>query len=65
MQYVTFDESDNLKDVVSRLSSKMTTLTKYFRMNNVDKDASQLLYKKFPEKYRCIKGKHEWSGSTA
>ncbi|KAL6847111.1 hypothetical protein ACP4OV_022964 [Aristida adscensionis] len=60
MQYVTYDEFDNLEDVVNRPSSSMTILTEYFKMNRVDSYASTLLYTDFPEHYRWIKGRKVW-----
>jgi hypothetical protein len=60
MQSVTFNEGDNLEDVISRDSSSNTMLTQYFKMNKVDPYARNFLYKEFPEFYRWIKGKKIW-----
>ncbi|KAL6909791.1 hypothetical protein ACP4OV_001450 [Aristida adscensionis] len=60
MQYVTYDGSGNLEDVVRRPSSSMTTLTEYFKMNRTDSFARTLLYKDFPEHYRWIKKQKKW-----
>jgi hypothetical protein len=60
MQYVMYDENVNLEDVVNRPSSSRTTLTEYFKMNQVDPEARKLLYKEFPEHYRWITGQNVW-----
>jgi hypothetical protein len=60
MQYVTYNEDGNLEDVVNRPSSTRTTLTEYFKMNQVDPEARKLLYKEFPEHYRWITGQNVW-----
>nr|XP_015624412.1 uncharacterized protein LOC107279989 [Oryza sativa Japonica Group] len=60
MQYVTYNEDGNLEDVVNRPSSTRTTLTEYFKMNQVDPEARKLLYKEFPELYRWITGQNVW-----
>ncbi|EEE56892.1 hypothetical protein OsJ_06543 [Oryza sativa Japonica Group] len=60
MQYVTYNEDGNLEDVVNRPSSSRTTLTEYFKMNQVDPEARKLLYKEFPEHYRWIIGQNVW-----
>lgn len=57
MQVVTYDGNDNIKTVVNRPSSSMSTLTEYFKMNRVNSYARTLLYREFPEHYRWIKGK--------
>ncbi|XP_066160632.1 uncharacterized protein [Oryza sativa Japonica Group] len=51
MQYVTYNEDGNLENVVNCPSSTRTTLTEYFKMNQVDPEARKLLYKEFPEHY--------------
>ncbi|EEE53106.1 hypothetical protein OsJ_35882 [Oryza sativa Japonica Group] len=60
MQYVTYIEDSNLEDVVNRPSSTRTTLTEYFKMNQVDPKERKLLYKEFPEHYRWITGQNVW-----
>nr|AAL58156.1 hypothetical protein [Oryza sativa Japonica Group]AAP53342.1 hypothetical protein LOC_Os10g22130 [Oryza sativa Japonica Group] len=58
MQYVTYNEDGNLENVVNCPSSTRTTLTEYFKMNQVDPEARKLLYKEFPEHYRWITGQN-------
>ncbi|BAH92476.1 Os04g0142700 [Oryza sativa Japonica Group] len=60
MQYVTYDEDGNLENVVNNRSSSRTTLTEYFKMNQVDPEARKLLYKEFPKHYRWITGQNVW-----
>ena len=60
MQYVAYDESGNLEDVVNKPSNKKTTLTEFFEMNRKDPKARKLLYKEFLEHYRWVAGKNVW-----
>lgn len=46
---VTYKSSDNLEKIVRTEFSKKTMLTEFFYMNLVDKKATTLLYKQFPE----------------
>ena len=57
MQSVTYNEEENLEDVVNRPGSNRTTLTEYFSKNHEDRTARKILYREFPEHYRWIKGK--------
>ncbi|XP_052164729.1 uncharacterized protein LOC127781722 [Oryza glaberrima] len=60
MQYVAYDESGNLEDVVNKPSNKKTTLTEFFEMNRKDPKARKLLYKEFLEHYRWVARKNVW-----
>jgi hypothetical protein len=55
MQFVTYNEEENLEDVVSRTGSNRTTLTEYFSKNLEDRAVRKILYKDFLEHYRWIK----------
>jgi hypothetical protein len=52
MQSVTYNEEENLEDVVNRPSSNRTTLTEYFNKNREERTARKILYREFPEHYR-------------
>jgi hypothetical protein len=60
MQSVTYNEDDNLEDVVNRQGSNRTTLTQYFSKNLEEKSARKILYREFPEHYRWIPGRKLW-----
>jgi len=60
MQSVTYNEEENLEDVVNRPGSNRTTLTEYFSKNHEDRTTRKILYREFPEHYRWIKGKKVW-----
>jgi hypothetical protein len=60
MQSVTYNEEENLEDVVSRLGSNRTTLTEYFSKNREDRAARKILYREFSKHYRWIKGRKVW-----
>ena len=57
MQSVTYNDDENLEDVVSRPASNRTTLTEYFSKNREERAARKILYREFPEHYRWIAGK--------
>ena len=60
MQSVTYNEEENLEDVVSHPGSNRTTLTEYFSKNREDRTARKILYREFPEHYHWIKGRKVW-----
>jgi hypothetical protein len=60
MQSVTYNEEDNLEEVLSRPGSNKTTLTEYFTKNREERTAMKILYREFPEHYRWIKGRKVW-----
>jgi exonuclease I len=51
MQSVTYNEEENLEDVVSRPGSNRTTLIEYFSKNHEDRVARKILYREFLEHY--------------
>jgi hypothetical protein len=57
MQTVTYNDDDNLEDVVNRPGSDRTTLTEYFKKNREDQSARKILYREFLEHYRWMKGR--------
>jgi hypothetical protein len=59
MQCVTYNEEENLEDVISQPSSDRTTLTEYFRKNLVVM-ARKILYKEFLKHYSWIKRTKVW-----
>uniref|UniRef100_A0A0E0RC29 Helitron helicase-like domain-containing protein n=1 Tax=Oryza rufipogon TaxID=4529 RepID=A0A0E0RC29_ORYRU len=61
MHMVTFRGSDNLEDVVAREAASRTMLTEYFRMNQVNSDANNYLYREFPEHFVWQKGEKIWT----
>ncbi|XP_002449443.2 uncharacterized protein LOC8071841 [Sorghum bicolor] len=62
MQSVTYNDEENLEDVVRRPGSNRTTLTEYFSRNREDRVARKILYREFPEHYRWITGRKVWQG---
>ncbi|CAJ0643332.1 9279_t:CDS:2 [Entrophospora sp. SA101] len=58
-QRVIFNESDNLIDVVTADQNQRTSLTEYFKMNDQDPDARNLLYTNFPH-YTWNKTNKTW-----
>jgi len=60
MQSKTYNEEENLEDIVSRPGSNRTILTEYFSKNREDRIARKILYREFPEHYRWIKGRKVW-----
>jgi len=60
MQSVTYNEEENLEDVVNRPGSNRTTLTEYFSKNREDRTTRKILYREFTEHYRWIKEKKVW-----
>ncbi|XP_066384734.1 uncharacterized protein [Miscanthus floridulus] len=62
MQSVTYNDDENLEDVVSRPASNRTTLTEYFSKNREERATRKILYREFPEHYRWIAGKKVWQG---
>jgi len=48
MQSVTYNEEENIEDVVNHPGSNRTTLTKYFSKNHEDRTARKILYREFP-----------------
>ena len=57
---MTYNEEENLEDVVNRLGSNRTTLTEYFSKNHEDRTARKILYRELPEHYHWIKGRKVW-----
>jgi hypothetical protein len=49
MQSVTYNDDDNLEDVVSRPGSNRTTLTEYFSKNREERATRKILSREFPE----------------
>ena len=62
MQSVTYNDDENLEDVVSRPASNRTTLTEYFSKNREERAARKILYREFLEHYPWIAGKKVWQG---
>jgi hypothetical protein len=52
MHMVTYNERDDLHNVINREQSQKSMLTEYFRMNNVEPFATSFLYREFLEYYR-------------
>jgi hypothetical protein len=52
MQSVTYNEEENLEDVVNRPGSNRSTLTEYFSKNREERAARKILYREFLEHYR-------------
>jgi hypothetical protein len=48
---VSFNEDDDLNDVLSRADAQETTLTVWFKINETDENAGAILYPNFPEQY--------------
>ncbi|XP_022858871.1 uncharacterized protein LOC111379680 [Olea europaea var. sylvestris] len=59
--FVTYKSSDNLEKIVSTDFFKKTMLTEFFPMNLVDKKATTLLYKQFPEFFVWDSHRKCWS----
>nr|GEX21783.1 leucine-rich repeat transmembrane protein kinase protein [Tanacetum cinerariifolium] len=60
-QQVTFEEDDDLTEVIEKERTKRSMLTAFFECNGVDLNARSLLYKDFPRHYAWNKGSRHWS----
>ncbi|XP_039780730.1 uncharacterized protein LOC120648010 [Panicum virgatum] len=61
MHMVTFNDDDNLEDVLERARNQRSMLTEFFRMNSEDPNARRYLYREFSEHYTWNKSKKVWS----
>jgi hypothetical protein len=59
-QRVIFNEDVNLAEVVATSQIQQTSLTEYFKMNDQDPDARNLLYSDFPMHYIWNKTTKSW-----
>ena len=62
-QCMTFNEKEDLRDLLQNSFRKRTILTEFFRMNTTDPLAKQLkcTYKEFPEHFVWYPGKKYWA----
>jgi ATP-dependent DNA helicase PIF1 len=57
---MTYNERDDLHNVINHEESQKSMLTEYFWMNNVDPFAYSFLYREFLEYYRWDRIEKEW-----
>lgn len=60
-QVVTFNDNDDLREIVNSDLVKRSMLTEYFKMNLHDTEARILLYRQFPEKFVWNKQQKSWT----
>ena len=62
---ITFDPDEPVEAVAARASTEVTTLTEFFRMNNlhgeIGDEARKLTYQEFPQKFVWTKNNKTWS----
>ncbi|GES88499.1 uncharacterized protein LOC112012066 [Rhizophagus clarus] len=59
-QYITFQDGEDLQDVIDRANSRKTTLTAWFQ-ENMDNDAARMYtYGEFPNYYTWDMKQHMW-----
>ena len=51
MHMVSFNDDDNLEDVLERARNQILMLIEFFIMNSKDPNARRYLYREFPEHY--------------
>jgi hypothetical protein len=59
-QNVYFKACDNIKNILSKIENKKTTLTSWFDLNKIDKEASKFFYYEIPEHYTYCSKSHTW-----
>ncbi|XP_048501491.1 uncharacterized protein LOC125497835 [Beta vulgaris subsp. vulgaris] len=60
MHQVRFEGNQPKESVLADPRSSKIMLTEFFRMNSVDPEARDYLYREFPEKYIWINSTREW-----
>ncbi|XP_057250036.1 uncharacterized protein LOC130591129 [Beta vulgaris subsp. vulgaris] len=60
MHQVRFEGNQPIESILADPRNSKTMLTEFFKMNSVDPEARNYLYREFPEKYRWINSTREW-----
>jgi hypothetical protein len=60
MHMVSYNDKENINDVISRDGTDRSMLTAYFEANNLDEKARGILYRDFPEHYTWQRSGKFW-----